>query len=415
MSSTTVTSRRSFGLHRYGPVLRAPQALPLAAGSYVSRAGQAGGSLAILLAVRHATGSFGTAGTAAGLAAAGAAGSRVVQGRLMDRVGHGRVLLPVSLVQLLVSAALAVAVAERAGALVLIVLATLLGITLPAVNAMMRTLWTLLLPDAAQRTVASTLESLITELSFMTGPALAGVLATTVSPTAALLAMGVLTATGTAIVTATRPSRAWRPHPRAVAEHGALARLLVAPVAIALAVGLAAGTVDVAVASFASAHGEAGVTGGLLGVWAAGSLVGGIWYGARRWRPTSREPRLVACLTLFALTLALLPLASSPLGLGLLLLLNGLPIAPALTTVYLLIDDRVPPERVTEAFAWASSALPAGASMGTVLAGWIVTGAGPRAGFVTGAGLALLGVVAALRTAQVARRTVAGRHAAALR
>jgi MFS family permease len=403
MSATTVSRRRSFGLHRYAPVLHAPHALPLAAGSYVSRAGQAGGSLAVLLAVRHATGSFGAAGTAAGLTAASAAGARVLQGRLMDRVGHARVLLPLALVQLLVSAALAVAVAERATALVLIVCSALLGATLPAVSAVMRTLWTLLLPDEELRTVASTLESLVTELSFMTGPALAGVIATALSPTAALIAMGVLTATGTAVVTATRPSRAWRPHPREHADGGALARPLLAPVTIALAIGLAAGAVDVSAPAFATLHHDPGATGALLAIWAAGSLVGGIWYGARHWRPASRELRLVVCVAVFTLALALLPLASSPLALGGLLVLTGLPIAPALTTVYLLVDERVPRERVTEAFAWVSSALPAGASLGTVLAGWIVTGASPRAGFLTGAGLSLLAVLAALAALRSAR------------
>jgi MFS family permease len=407
MSATTVSRRRSFGLHRYAPVLHAPHALSLAAGSYVSRAGQAGGSLAVLLAVRHATGSFGAAGTAAGLTAACAAGSRVLQGRLMDRLGHARVLLPLTLVQLLMNGALAVAVAERAGALLLIVLSALLGATLPAVSAMMRTLWALLLPDEDLRTVASTLESLVTELSFMTGPALAGVLATAVSPTAALIAMGALTAAGTAVVTATGPSRAWRPHPREHADGGALARPLVAPVTIALAIGLAAGAVDVSAPAFATLHHAPGATGALLAIWAAGSLVGGVWYGARHWRPASRELRLVGCLTVFTLGLALLPLASSPLGLGALLVLTGLPIAPALTTVYLLVDERVPRERVTEAFAWVSSALPAGASLGTVLAGWIVAGASPRAGFLTGAALSLLAILAALaalRSAQVVRR-----------
>jgi len=404
MSTTTLFRRRSLGLRRYAPVLRAPHAISLATGSYVSRAGQAGFTLAVLLAVRHATGSYGAAGTATGFVAVAAAVSRVAQGRLMDRFGQTRVMLPVALLQCVAAGAFAAAAAARASALVLIVLAGILGLSLPAVAAVMRTLWGILLPADELRMVAATMESLVTELAFMTGPALAGVVATAVSPTAAVLAMALFTAAGAAVVATSPPSRDWRPHPRAHTEGGSLLGLLMAPVSIALLIGLSVGTVDVAAPAFATEHHVPGATGALLAVWAMGSLVGGAWYGARHWTAASRERRLVGCVACLALAMALIPLAHSTLGLGGLLILAGLPIAPSLTTIYLLVDERAPRERVTEAFAWVSSSLPGGAALGAVISGWLVSASGPSASFVAGAALCMLAVVAAFLAARSLRR-----------
>ncbi len=401
LGSVSSSRRPSLGLHRYGPVLGAPGAMQMLAGAFVGRTGQFGMNLAVLLSVHAATGSFGVAGTVVGAMTAGTALARALQGRLIDRVGATRGLLIPLAPFLVACAALDAATAAHARLALVLPLAAAVGASLPAVAGITRTLWVVVVPDAAHRTPAFSLDAMIVEAAGMIGPALAGLLATIVSPSIGLGALVALTAAGTLMLAACRAARL--PPQRAPRTRTAdLLRPLLAPGAMLLLIGLVAGGIEVSVAAFAAARHAAAATGPLLACWAVGSMVGGLWYGSRAWRARA-QTRLLALLAFATLVSAAFPLAPSVLALGLLLGISGLALAPALTTLYVLIDDHAPRERLAEVFAVLTSAIPAGYALGTVLAGWTVASSGPRAGLALGAGACAL----ALLTAAHAARTTA--------
>jgi predicted MFS family arabinose efflux permease len=82
---------------------------------------------------------------------------------------------------------------------------------------------------------------------------------------------------------------------------------------------------------------------------------------------------------LAALGLALLPplLAPSVPAMCVLLLVAGVPIAPAFAASYGLVDRLAMPGTSTEAFSWLSTAIVAGISLGTAIAGLMIEHLGP--------------------------------------
>src|SRR5918996_1365803 len=96
--------------------------------------------LAIVLLVREAGGSYATAGLVAGAYAVSLGVTAPVLGRLIDRVGQTRVLLPSAAVS--AAAFVAIAVAAEAGARALLpVFAAVAGPPLPPVGACLRPPW----------------------------------------------------------------------------------------------------------------------------------------------------------------------------------------------------------------------------------------------------------------------------------
>src|SRR5215210_3459081 len=82
----------------YSRLLRTPQLRPLIAFSFVGRLPFGILSLALVLFIRHETGSFATAGAVAGAFAFSAGLLAPLQGRAVDRLGQTRVLVPLALV-----------------------------------------------------------------------------------------------------------------------------------------------------------------------------------------------------------------------------------------------------------------------------------------------------------------------------
>ena len=74
-------------------------------------------------------------------------------------------------------------------------------------------------------------------------------------------------------------------------------------------VGVLFGTTDVTMVGFATQHGGRGYTGVLLGIFAAGSALGGLAYGSRRWKlpPERRFTIAVGSLAFFSIGVALAP------------------------------------------------------------------------------------------------------------
>ena len=122
----------------------------------------------------------------------------------------------------------------------------------------------------------------------------------------------------------------------------------------------------------------------LLGAFAAGSILGGAFFGTRSWRGTAPQRYLLTALVL-ALLLLLLPLAASPAALAGLLVVAGLAFGPATVSLYETIDVVAPRAAATEALTWITTAEAVGMAAGAAGAGLLATSAGPRYAFLAAA------------------------------
>jgi MFS family permease len=344
-------------------------------------------SIGLLVHAQRLTGSFAAAGVVAAVFAAALGVGGPLLARTADRRGQTAVLLGSAAIagNALVAAALLPAGAPPAA---LVAVAVVLGLSVPPVGACLRALLPGLVDDAPAAYAA---EATASELTFIAGPPLVLLAGTVWSTGLALAGAGALLVAGTVAFAAQGPSRAWRGEARKT--RGSLADPGVRTLVFVLvAVGVVFGAVEVGVAAAASS-----AAGPLLGIWGAGSLVGGM-VAARL-----GNARLAVLLAgLAAAHLALAAAAGSVLALAAVLCLAGATIAPTYASVYALVERIAPAGTVTEAFAWMSTAVAIGSALGAALAGSVADSAGPSAVFLVAGGAGAIAVaIGALRGASL--------------
>jgi MFS transporter len=338
--------------------------------------------LAVLFLVRAVTGSFAAAGVVEACVAAGVAVGLPLQGRLVDRVGQTRVLVPTAVANAAALVLLVLAAHGDASVATLALLGACAGVSIPPLGACMRSLWGTMVDDQRSLQSAYALDAVVIELAFIVGPLLAAGLAAAVSPSAAVLAGGLLTLVGSGTFAASRASRGWRPTPGRRDWAGPLrAPGIWVLGAASMGFGFANGALVLALTAFGKAHGSIEIVGPFIAIQAVASMIGGIWYGTRHWDapPWERYPRLVL---LLAIGFAPLALVSSVELMGGLMVFAGLAIAPATAVEYLLIDGVAPRGTSTEAFGWVITATVLGSGIGSAVAGAIVSGGHVSLGFV---------------------------------
>jgi MFS family permease len=371
----SVLSHAREGVRRYRALLALPGArtpvILSAAGSMPI--GMFG--LGILLLARDATGSFAQAGWVVGAFSFANALGAVAQGRLMDRLGQTRVLRAAASGHVPALAALVIAADARAPTAVLALCALCGGATFPQVPAAMRSLWGALVEDPGQRETAYAMVSIVFEFAVVTAPALVALIVAVSSPQVAVLFAAALGAGAALAFTTTPGSRRWRGTLREVGWLGPLSTAGMRTVfGVLAAFGTAVGIVQVAVPAFASARGSAAAGGVLLAALSAGSLVGGLVYGARSW-PGSAPSRLAALLLGLGAAFALLAVAGTEAALAALLVVSGLLLAPTTVIGSTLLDSVAPPGTVTEAFTVMVMAIVIGTAVGNAVGGSIVESA----------------------------------------
>jgi MFS transporter len=352
-------------------------------------------TLAILLLVRETSGSFATAGRVVGAFAVANALGAVAQGRLMDRLGQPRVLRAAAAGHVVALGALVVAGERGAPAGVLAVCAFAGGACLPQVPAAMRSLWTALVTEPEQRHTAYALVTIVFELSVVTAPVLVAGIVIVASPAAAVIVAAALGAGGAFGFSATAASRRWRGAPRTAGPLGPLAGAGMRTVsAVLLAFGTAIGVLQVAMPAFAAGRGSAAAGGLLLAALSAGSLCGGVAYGARDW-PGAPAQRLVGLLLGIGAGCATLAAVRAPVAVVAALLGIGVMLAPTAVVCSGLLDVVAPPGTVTEAFGVTVMAIVAGTAVGNALGGALVDAATYRTACLAAAGVAAAGAVSA--------------------
>jgi MFS family permease len=365
----------------YSRLLRPPGARRLVVAALVGRLPIGIFSLAIVLVVRARTGSFAQAGVATAAFAIGAGLVAPLQGRLVDRLGQPRILIPSALLNAAALGGLAIAAGHEQPVWVLAVLAACGGAAVPPLSACMRSQWaTLFAEDPRARESAYSLESVLNEVVFIVGPALTTLLIALTSPTAALLIAVLLSALGTSAFATAPLARGWTGATGPRTRAGALGTPGMRTLVLAIVpTGLAFGALEVAMPAFAAARGERPALAGLLlSAMAVGSVLGGIWYGGRHWT----RPVLTRFLVLEAtFALGLLPLLIVPASMAamaILMAIAGLALAPCAAAGFLLIDQIAPPGTATEAYTWAVTANVTGSAIGAALSGLLVQHAGVR-------------------------------------
>jgi MFS family permease len=390
-------------MRRYADILRSPHVGALVASALLARLPIGINALAIILYLREQTGSFAIAGAVSGTLAAGSGVGAPVQGRLVDRIGARRVLVPLAFVHAASPGAIVGFAELGAPTVVLLACGFTAGFAIPPTSSVLRSMWTdLLEPHLHQAAYA--LDSTMIELIFISGPLLTAAVAAVASPAGALIVSAIAVVTGTSVFTALPPTRHVEPeHHESKGLLGALASPGVRTlVFISLPTGVGIGMVEVGIPAFSRAEGAAAAAGVLLAIWSFGSGIGGLLYGTLpRRRGLYRTHLLVGAL----LPLTLLPLAaaSSVAVMALLVIPAGCCIAPLLATRNELVGGVAPPGMRTEAYTWPITSFVGGIALGAALAGALVEGPGWRTAFVVAAGFAAGGALFAV----LRRRTVA--------
>lgn len=349
-------------------------------------------TIGVLLVVHYRTGSYGLAGAASAAHTLTQAFVAPFVGRLIDRRGQTAVL-PGLLAVFLTGIALLVGDGGVHGpTLLLFIGAVIAGAGQLPYPSLVRTRWSYLLGNSPQLQTALALESVADEAIFATGPVIVTGLAV-INPLLGPLVAGGLALVGTLLFLAARDTE---PPAFAATPGGAAWRLDAMWVLIITSVllGVVFGSIEVAMIAFAQRHGAAGLSGGLVGLIAFGSLLAGIWYGARRWH---RDVAVRYRLSMATLAIGALPAVAA----GTLwemapsALLIGLSIAPTLIAGSALVARVVPASARTEGFTWQSTGVNIGVAMGAGLAGLLIDSVGLRGAFVISPVSAGLGALVA--------------------
>lgn len=386
-------------LSAYRQVLTRPGAAAFSASGFIARLPISMVTLGIVLLISARTDSYGLAGGISAALVIASCLAALLQGRLIDRLGQARVLLP-SVAVCSVSLSLLVWAVEAGYRVPLPhVFAAMAGATMPAVGAAVRARWTYLLDNPAQRQTAFAFEAVVDESVFLLGPPLATVLATTVDPAAGLVAAVGFGLVGTVIFCSLRSTEP-PPHPGRSDEGVQVAmpwRLLVPVALISFAMGGLFGSTEVVTVAFAESLGDKAISGLLLALWALGSLLAGAITGAVTWKVGPATRMRIGVVALTAL-MAPTPLIAGALAMGVLLFLAGFAIAPTLIGAVSFIEQTVPASRLTEGIAMVHTAVAAGIAPGTAIAGIVVDAHGPHAAYLVPLASGLLGVLAAIAT-----------------
>jgi MFS family permease len=368
--------------------------------------------------------SYGEAGLVSAAFTLALAVSAPWRGRLLDRHGLRRVVAPA-----IVATALVWTTLPFLPYAVLLPACILGGLFVVPTFSILRQALIVAVPDDWRRTALS-LDSVLVELSFMIAPAVAvwaaatydtrwvlftlavlslfaavsvyianpaltsegragadGLDAETLAGSGAGVGAEALGGSGSAQVAASESDGAdaldGMPTPRRWVTPGALAVLGAA----AATTVVLAGT-DVTIVAALRTTGDAAAIGWVLSVWGAGSLFGGLLYGA--WHRSISVFWLLAGLAITTLPVAL---AGSLPWLVVLLFACGFLCAPTITATVDHLSRLVSEGSRGEAMGWHGSAMTAGQAIGAPLAGYAIDHGGWGWGFVS---VSLVGLAAAL-------------------
>jgi MFS family permease len=376
-------------LKPYADLLRRPGATAFFTASIVGRMPISMIGLGVVILIAGETGSYGLAGAVSGTSVVATALTGPLQGRLVDRYGQTRLLLAGSVVCTAALFGLLAAVAAGAPDWVLYAVAAVAGGTRPQVGSFSRTRWSHLVGRGRALQTAYALEAVGDEVVFIIGPVLVTTLATAVNPYVALMSAATLGFAGTAwlgLLRSTDPPGRGRGDGQSDLPMPWLSVLLLS--VIGLGLGAALGSAEVVTVAFTSALGSPATAGPVLALWALGSLLAGLAYGAVHWRAPVARRLLIGAVAL-AITLSPLPFVGNVPVLAVALFACGTTIAPTMVALTACVEAWVPPPRLTEAITWTVTGILLGVAPGNALAGYAVDEVGASDAYWVPAGIGI--------------------------
>lgn len=394
----------------YAAVLRTPGALKFSAAGALARLPMAMVGIGTVLMVQGLYDSYAMAGRVAAVLGLAQALLAPQIARWVDRRGQRTVLLPALVVAALGSGGLITAAVLGAPEWVLWVFAVLAGGSQGSYGSMVRARWNGVLDDPHRLHTAYSLESSIDELAYIVGPVLATTLATAVAAPSALVVAGAAAVVGGLLFVIQRSTEppVVVPDPEVRRRPVALVPGMPVMVLVFVAMGMIFGSMEVVTVAFAGELGSKGSAGLVLAVFALGSMLAGLTYGA--WHFTSpASRRFVIGMAALGPGVSLFLLAHSLWVLAAAMFVAGLAIAPTVITGNGLVQDMVGRHQLTEALTWVGTSIGIGTSLGASIAGARVDDAGAAAGFLITVGAGWFATLLTLASSRMLRRQSAAR------
>lgn len=331
--------------------------------------------------------------------------------KLVDRVGQARVMRPMMVASGLSLGALVACAVSGQPTWTLYLFAILTGATIGSVGAMVRTRWSHAISDPRELHTAYSLESAIDEIVFVIGPIAATYLATSVSPWSGLVVPIALMWIGGFWFLSQRKTEPPVITPLVGEKVPTVLRnpSVLAIIAVFICTGIIFGAADVSTIAFAEEQGDKSLSGPVLAVFALGSCISGLLYGARQWGSALWKRFILGIIALGAMV-CMFFFASNLWMLGLAMFLAGFTISPTLINGNNLIQLVVSPRQLTEGLTWVGTALGVGVSLGSSVAGSRIDAEGAHAGFFIVVLAGILQVVIALAAMGTLRKRTEQRN-----
>lgn len=349
------------------------------AAAFIARLPSAIVMLAIVLYVSESTGSYAQAGALAAAFQIAAAGGGLVSSRIMDRRGQRATLPLLALVHVLGLLMFVLSQDNLAWQTIGIVLA---GAAYPPMSSVVRSRWANALHESPdQLRTGFAWESVLDELIFTVGPLITAVMAVQLGYAWPFVLACVLTVTGCLLLAHEHATQ-----PPIQAEHHDLGnalrqRAMWRMPLIGACFGWVFGSYEVTTVAFTAEQGMPGWSGLVLGLWAAGSGLGGLWFGQRSWKSTLQQ-QLVVCTFILGIVLVPAIFVRSVPVLAITTFIAGAAISPGLISTFALVERLVPSVLLTEALTWTNSGMILGYAAGTSLSGLFIDSLGTSVSFV---------------------------------
>ncbi len=393
----------------YVQVLRRPGAARFSAAGFLARMQMSMIGLGAVMLLSAERGSFAVAGAVSAIFALSNALIGPQVSRLIDSFGQSRVVpIQLSVHVPMVFAMIAIALWTPL-TWPIYLLALVAGASQPIMGPLVRARWSAQLHGSPLLRTAFAWESLIDEAVFILGPPLATIVALQINSSAALILATVMLLVGTVLLLTQRSTEP-KPAGRHAAARGRPAILLPGVPGVAavfVMMGGLFGSFEVTTVAFTRAAGVPEAAGVVLALYAGGSLLAGLVFGALAVRASLLRQFTVAVAVL-ALVTAPLPFLPQVWQVAVGLFVAGLACSPVLISGMAFVERVVPGARLTESMAWVTSGVAVGIAVASPLAGLIIDEVGARTAYWVTSGSALGALLVGLAFLPSLRRAQAG-------
>ena len=344
-------------------------------------------SLAFLVHIERIFDSYGAAGLVLAATSVGQAIAGPLTSRWMGRLGMRPVLITTLII---CSTGLGLIAFVMMPLWQFMIAGFIVGISTPPIQPAVRTIYPKMV-TGKQLTPLFALDASAQEIIWVMGPFATVLLATQVSPVAAIAVAGVFLVGG-GIWFIACPEVGKVRIPRSKRRIGVVLKnraVLLATMCGFLLIGSAASIEVGVVAVFGEAGAEAGI---LFGIWAIASLVGGLSMGHLPIGPWALSRRFA----IVAVGMAAAPFSLEFWWLALALVIAGVGIAPVLAVMFAIVSASVKFSDTPEAYGWLGTGQLIGAALGSAIAGFLIDGFGSIGAFYASFAFAVVGLIVAI-------------------